>query len=120
MQRREDKDGLEWTNLCYVRTNGNHWNGPIKQATACVEAGMLAQARLHRRAQRLLPAGIDTVALLPRTRHRCGPVPGASYSTSQVGILPASCLEFRLTIRKQAASAIPSVCLDGELKKPTR
>ncbi|MET3145888.1 UNVERIFIED_ORG: hypothetical protein ABIB63_001686 [Xanthomonas axonopodis] len=75
MQRREDKDGLEWTNLCYVRTNGNHWNGPIKQATACVEAGMLAQARLHRRAQRLLPAGIDTVALLPRTRHRCGPCP---------------------------------------------
>ncbi|WP_425526925.1 hypothetical protein, partial [Xanthomonas phaseoli] len=47
-------------------------------------------------------------------------VPGASYSTSQVGILPASCLGFRLTIRKQAASAIPSVCLDGELKKPTR
>ncbi|MET3145887.1 UNVERIFIED_ORG: hypothetical protein ABIB63_001685 [Xanthomonas axonopodis] len=34
--------------------------------------------------------------------------------------MPASCLEFRLTIRKQAASAIPSVCLDGELKKPTR
>ncbi|MGD6477427.1 hypothetical protein VWQ19_05970 [Xanthomonas citri pv. citri] len=26
---------------------------------------MLAQAHLHRRAQRLLPAGIDTVALLP-------------------------------------------------------
>ncbi len=58
MQRREDNCGLEWTNLCYVRTNGNHWNGPIKQ--------------------------------------------------------------FRLTIRKQAASAIPSVCLDGEPKKSTR
>ncbi|MCC8470746.1 DUF4424 family protein [Xanthomonas phaseoli] len=54
MQRREDTCALEWANLCDVRTNGNHWNGPIKQ--------------------------------------------------------------FRLTIREQAASAILSVCLDGELK----
>ncbi|AKC78863.1 hypothetical protein XB05_09075 [Xanthomonas arboricola] len=32
---------------------------------------MLAHAQLHRRAQRLLPAGIDTVALLPAALPQC-------------------------------------------------
>ncbi|MBV6814801.1 hypothetical protein ACE15N_14205 [Xanthomonas campestris pv. passiflorae] len=42
---------------------------------------MLAQARLHRRAQRLLPAGIETVALLPAA------LPG-SWESSALSALP--------------------------------